>query len=221
MKKVALTLFFILSMFIVLSLKFTTNTLGRYASKINVGSFVLTIGSESEVYLFEGEKFNKLIRNKRPSTIIFDIYNNYPDFRNRNDGTNVGTYLDKQVESDKIKLFYENNTIYVLSENIIKANPNSQTLFKDCTLIDTIEFNAFDTSEVINAHEMFRSCISLRSLNISCFNTKKVKYMSGMFMICGALTTIYVSNEWSTESVTNGSRMFWNCTNIEGRRGTE
>lgn len=221
MKKLFLTLFIILSIIIVLSLKLTTHTLGKYVNKIRVGSFVLTIGSESEVYLFEGENFNQLVKNRNSNTIIFDIYDNYPDFRNRTDGTNVGTYLDKQVESDKIKLFYENNTIYVLSENIIKANPNSQALFKECASLSKIEFNAFDTSEVINAQEMFGSCTSLRNLNISCFNTKKVTNMSRMFFNCRQIRIIYVSNEWSTESVTNGSRMFFYCINIEGSRGTE
>jgi len=73
---------------------------------------------------------------------------------------------------------------------------------------------------VTNMHNMFLYCSNLTSLDISGFNTANVTDMQDMFAVCPALTTIYVGDEWSTDAVTQSTRMFYGCTSLVGGMGT-
>ncbi len=216
MKKIFITLFFLTTIILTVNL----NTFGKYVEQVRVGSFDLTINDDTrKLYLVEGEKFNKLLK-KTTSTIVFDLYENYPSFRSRTDGISCGIYLNEESENDLIQLFYDNNNAYVLSEKIIYANPISNALFRNCYSINDIKFNAFDTSDVINAKEMFSSCVSLKTLNISCFATNKIENMEGMFQYCLTLHNIYVSSKWVIDNVKNGFGMFTFCIILEGGKNT-
>ena len=67
---------------------------------------------------------------------------------------------------------------------------------------------------------MFNNCRQLTSLDLSSFNSAKVTDMSAMFYGCSNLSTIYVSDEWSTNAVTNSVNMFTGCSKLEGGNGT-
>ena len=62
---------------------------------------------------------------------------------------------------------------------------------------------------------MFYGCSALKSLDLTNFNTAKVAYMNNMFEGCSALTTIYVSNKFVTDNVSNGSDMFTGCKSLK------
>ena len=68
---------------------------------------------------------------------------------------------------------------------------------------------------------MFRDCYALESLDLSSFNTAKVTSMSRMFYICKALTTIYASDKFVTNQVTNGNDMFYGCEKLNGYDGSK
>ena len=122
-------------------------------------------------------------------------------------------------------------------------------LFYKCTSLTSLDLSHFNTAKVTDMHGMFEYCSSLKSLNLGNFNTTNVTGtygMSGMFFNCsnletvdltgfslekpvGAdlmfancpkLKTIYVSNKWSTATVTSSSNMFNNCTSLVGGQGT-
>ncbi len=107
-----------------------------------------------------------------------------------------------------------------------------------------IDVSNFDTSNVTNMAGMFSNCAST-VLNVKSFNTSKVKDMSGMFestiikeldlssfdtrnvtnmnkMFYGIpnLKTIYVSNKFITNNVTDSSNMFKDSTKLVGGFGT-
>jgi surface protein len=67
---------------------------------------------------------------------------------------------------------------------------------------------------------MFEHCSSLTSLDLSSFNTAKVRQMNSMFQDCSKLTTIFVSDLWSTASLTSDSFMFKDCPLLTGGEGT-
>ena len=77
-----------------------------------------------------------------------------------------------------------------------------------------------NTSEVENMSNLFGDCSSLTELDLSHFNTGNVTDMSGMFSECSSLKTIYVGDQWSTASITNGKNMFYGCTSLVGGSGT-
>ena len=62
---------------------------------------------------------------------------------------------------------------------------------------------------------MFYGCSALKSLDLTNFNTAKVTYMNNMFEGCSALTTIYASDKFVTDNVSNGSDMFTGCKSLK------
>ena len=93
-------------------------------------------------------------------------------------------------------------------------------MFSYCSNLTYLNLSGFKTDNVTNMGDMFSYCSSLRSLDLSGFKTDKVMDMSAMFYWCSSLTTIYASNNWSTEKVTKGSHMFDYCTKLVGGQGT-
>lgn len=131
---------------------------------------------------------------------------------------------------------------YFVTSNV----ENMAEMFYLCKKIETLDLSNFDTKEVTDMNSMFGGCWSLKSVRIDNFNTQKVTNMVGMFSACSQLekldlssfntakvegtyymfhgdknlATIYVSKMWTTESVTFGSYMFDDCTNLVGGKGT-
>ncbi len=77
-----------------------------------------------------------------------------------------------------------------------------------------------NTDSVTIMTEMFYGCRSLISLDLSEFNTTNVCKMNKMFEDCNHLKTIFVSNDWETDSVNNSYYMFAGCFALYGSQGT-
>lgn len=90
--------------------------------------------------------------------------------------------------------------------------------FKDLISVEGME--NFNASELKNMSQMFYNCTGLTELNLSSLNTSNVRDMSYLFSGCSSLKTIYVGDQWSTASVTDGKKMFKDCTSLVGGAGT-
>jgi surface protein len=96
-------------------------------------------------------------------------------------------------------------------------------MFYDCSSLTSLDVTNFNTSKVTTTNAMFGVCSKLTNLDLSNFNTSNVTDMQLMFSQCSELETIFVGDEWSTESVTseeNGANMFTECTALVGGAGT-
>ena len=89
-------------------------------------------------------------------------------------------------------------------------------MFKSCNDLTSLDLTSFNTAEVTNMSNMFRLCKALTSLDLSNFNTAKVENMKEMFYNSNALTTIYASDKFVTDKVTNSGSMFYGCTELKG-----
>ena len=90
-------------------------------------------------------------------------------------------------------------------------------MFENCYALTSLDVTNFNTENVTDMSSMFLGCSSLSSLDLTNFDTGKVKDMLFMFYGCSALTTIYASNKFVTDKVTdNGSKMFYGCKNLKG-----
>ena len=109
-------------------------------------------------------------------------------------------------------------TTVVFDESFIDVKPTSCcSWFNEFSSLETIEgIENFNTEEVTNMSKMFYGCSSVTSLDLSSFNTAKVTDMSYMFYNCQGLTTIYVSDDFTTSTVTSGSDMFTSCDKLVG-----
>jgi len=112
------------------------------------------------------------------------------------------------------------NVLYYSDAENIYMNADSASMFS-YTYASSIDVTEFDTSNVTDMSYMFSSG-EMTELDLSHFNTNNVTNMSGMFQGCSSLQTIYVSNNWSTESLEagNGEYMFSNDGNLVGSSGT-
>ncbi len=77
-----------------------------------------------------------------------------------------------------------------------------------------------NTEYVIDMNEMFYGCESLTWLDLRTFSISKVTGMTYMFNNCKALTTIYCNDDWSYSDAPS-NKMFYNCKNLKGGKGTK
>ena len=106
----------------------------------------------------------------------------------------------------------------VFNASFANARPTScYYWFCGCSKLTDIEgIENLNTENVTNMNSMFDRCSALTSLDLTNFNTAKVSDMSYMFMGCSALTTIFVSDKFVTDRVTDGRDMFHMCINLIG-----
>jgi surface protein len=111
----------------------------------------------------------------------------------------------------------------IFHESFASARPTSTYYwFGEMPSLQEIEgLELLNTSEVTNMEAMFGNCHIAGELDLSHFDTHKVTSMKSMFWGCQNITTIYVSNAWNTNNVTDGWGMFFNCRNLVGGMGTE
>ena len=105
------------------------------------------------------------------------------------------------------------------SLNLTNFNTENVTdmswMFYGCSALKSLDLTNFNTANVDFMIHMFYGCSALKSLDLTNFDTAKVTYMNNMFEGCSALTTIYASDKFVTDNVSNGSDMFTGCKSLK------
>ena len=89
--------------------------------------------------------------------------------------------------------------------------------------LTNINLSSFNTENVEDMSDMFRDSNNLVIIDLSSFNTRKVKDMSYMFSVSNSpqrLETIYVSDNFITDNVTNWSYVFMGQVRLHGGNGS-
>ena len=100
---------------------------------------------------------------------------------------------------------------YFNTENVT----NMRYMFNLCKSLKSLDLTNFNTENVTDMYYMFAYCTSLESLDLTNFNTAKVTNMAGMFQTCSALKTIYASDKFVTDQVTESTCMFSACLKLK------
>ena len=100
---------------------------------------------------------------------------------------------------------------YFNTENVT----NMRYMFGGCRSLKSLDLTNFNTENVTDMYSMFYKCTSLESLDLTNFNTAKVTNMESMFHKCYALKTIYASDKFVTDQVTESTCMFSDCSNLK------
>ncbi len=95
-----------------------------------------------------------------------------------------------------------------------KGVSNMTKMFDGCSKLTFVDFNDFNTNNVVTMFSMFRNCSSLNSLNLSGFDTSNVTVMRSMFEKCENLSSVDVSS-FNTKKVNDMAYMFQGCKNIQ------
>lgn len=132
--------------------------------------------------------------------------------------------------TDMSSMFYNCSGLTTL--DLSKFNTSKVTdmskMFNGCENLTTLDLSSFNTSKVTDMSGMFLFCPSLTELDLSSFNTANVQSMDLMFFVggmgdnhtSGNLTTIYVSDNWSTESLLGDATMIFSDCKLVGGEGT-
>ncbi len=89
--------------------------------------------------------------------------------------------------------------------------------------LTNINLSSFNTENVEDMSDMFRDSNNLVTIDLSSFNTKKVKDMSYMFSVSNSpqrLETIYVSDNFVVDNVTNWNYVFAGQVTLRGGNGS-
>ena len=131
---------------------------------------------------------------------------------------NGATLISNENSESKVYMYLDGTTVYISPErdgDAITAAPISTGMFLGCNKLTTINFNNFDTSNVIMMTNMFSGCTSLVTISgISNFKTSKVTDMYGMFNACARITSLDLST-WDTSNVTTTYGMFNACNTLK------
>ena len=110
--------------------------------------------------------------------------------------------------------YYYDVTEVVFDESFTNVKPKSFFKwfweFHSLTTITGIE--NLNTSEATNMNSMFYDCSNLETINVNGFDVSKVTNATAMFKFCQELTTITCNNSWSIAVTDN---MFTACTKLK------
>ena len=106
----------------------------------------------------------------------------------------------------------------VFDASFANARPKScYWWFGECFELSAIEgIEYLNTENVTDMSSMFQSCSYSYPLDLTSFNTANVTDMGSMFEHCRNLKSIFVSDKFVTDQITNGDKMFNDCTNLRG-----
>ena len=150
--------------------------------------------------------------------------NNFRAWYNEAAQINTVTFA-KRIQPDDIAQWFQDCYNLTTVNNLEKLDTSLVTdmsnLFAGCASLTEVNLRTFQTANVTNLESMFEGCESIRSLDLRSFDTANVKYMESMFSGCEELTTILVSKDFVTGSVTDGDYMFEDCWKLVGGSGTK
>ena len=134
---------------------------------------------------------------------------------------NLGNRNSRKVES----MFEMFNRCYSLREIIFnnwetESVQNMSDMFYMNSSLEKLDLSSFDTSNVTNMSNMFHGCTWLVMLNLSSFDTSSVTNMTNMFREDEMLKTIYVSDSFNTDKVTNSDNIFSYANSLIWWNGT-
>ena len=143
-------------------------------------------------------------------------YVNFCKDTDNGDGT-ITRKLYVETEVNKInKISFEKRTgkgIISLDNTASIKLTSTNSMFKGCEKLRSVNLSNLDTSNVTDMSMMFYNCRSLTSLDVSNFNTSKVTSMEQTFTLCTSLTSLDISN-FDTSNVTNMSMTFNGCKSL-------
>ncbi len=201
----------------ILTVKYKNTSSNQNADQGKTFSGKIIIGEEkemsflrvSESSIVETSKFlNSPITRQQIESIEFLDNKNIPSDA-------IGTWDVSEAGDKSIMAWYRTGDktgkykVYIGSDNIIMANPNSSNLFSEILNLNILKFNNnFDTSMVTNMSHMFYRTgfnSTVFTLDVSNFDTSQVTDMGLMFSSTGYKSNVFtldVSN-FNTSQVTD------------------
>lgn len=126
-------------------------------------------------------------------------------------------YVDTYLRMNKYIHVYqkqndENKIAFVYAGKIL-APSDASSLFAGCTSLQEINFENFDTSNMLFATSMFNGCAAIQQLDLSGFNTQKVLYLSTLLENCENLQELNLSG-FAIKDAAQVANLLRGCHNL-------
>ena len=159
-------------------------------------------------------KESYVIYSEADNTLTFK----YGEIPASGDGSTVYSIPSSSSEPEWISDHASDIKKVVFDESFAVVRPTKcYCWFTDCSALTDIQgIQNLNTTEVTDMSEMFRGCTSLITLDLSGFDTQNVHYMYNMFFECSKLITIFVSDKFVVDNVTESGDMFLLCNKLSG-----
>mgnify|MGYP004467310421 CR=1 FL=1 len=170
-------------------------------------------------YMFNNTKIPNLDLNNFNTSKVTDMTRMF--YGSKATNINLSSFDTNNVTDMQWMFGYSQATTLDVSSfktnNVTKMN----NMFSHTQATTIKGLDNFDTTNVTDMSYMFSWCV-VETIDISSFNTNNVTNMEGMFNSNNnALTTIYASDKFVTDAVTNSNNMFFNCVKLVGGNGTK
>lgn len=127
------------------------------------------------------------------------------------DGAEVGQLPNVAGYAPWCASEYNRDIEAVRVEDGVKTSEYVGGLFRDPSLVETMDLSGLDVSSATGMSSMFYGCSRLVSFDVSGWDTSRVADMSRMFSGCSSLTSLDASN-WDTSCVADMASMFFGCS---------
>ncbi len=147
--------------------------------------------------------------------------------------TMYSMFSGSQATSINLSSFKTSNVIYMNSmfngAQVVKLDlssfdtsnvTNMSSMFCNSSVTSIIGLNNFNTSNVTDMSYMFQS-VKASELDVSSFNTSKVTNTGLMFALMYNLLTIYSSDKFVIDNITDSYNMFYASNKLVGSAGTK
>ena len=160
---------------------------------------------------FEGNMMNtfpEIITNEKENIIeVYFINDTRENIDSRYDRATIKsdlTYNSTGNVKGWLEPSLEDETKYVLYVGSVGKTYlyTGRSLFYGWKILEKIDFQNIDTSQVTDMVQMFCDCSSLTALDLSNFDTSRVTKMMSMFCDCSSLTVLDVSNFDTSQETT-------------------
>ncbi|MBP5312402.1 MAG: BspA family leucine-rich repeat surface protein [Clostridia bacterium] len=178
----------------------------------DAASASITVKVVDKTVLLQGTSFANKISGLSFSHLVLGWKEDHRAVADANDSLAVSV-----AASGSAEVYLSGETLYILSDSKMFANPDSAWMFKGNTLsplknVLSIKLENFDTREVLNMGSMFEECEKVETIEFGdSFYTANVTRMSNMFSGCKALASVSFGKKFSTGRVTAMTGMFRNC----------
>ena len=123
---------------------------------------------------------------------------------------------DNELESGEY-MFYNVPNLFSIEFSQQFRTDNMKSLkgmFKDCTMLETLDITNFNTKKVTDLSYMFQNCVALESVVVDYFDTTNVRDMSYLFANCSKLISVSISY-FKPYNTIDMSGLFYGCSGLE------
>ena len=170
------------------------------------------IDLHSALRFYQGDASQPI--HDKVTNVVFGLRRNYPDVVNNyeralvTDEQDVNVYAYHVPNGDK----YD---VYFLANGTIYTPKDSTELFRNMSVLQSVDTTNLDVSRTEIMFRMFQNCSKLTEIDVSNWDTSSSTTMSRMFQSCTILPYLDVS-DWDVSNVTDMYCLFGGSENLNG-----